>query len=357
MIDQMEEGEPYREDLSEIAEAGRRAAELTKQLLTFSRRQGAWPRKTNLNDVVRSTEKMLRRVIGEDICLECCLSEDLANIKIDPNQMEQVLMNLAVNSRDAMPDGGKIELSTRNIYIGKEAARKNKEAHIGEHVCLSFKDSGTGIDSDVAGSIFEPFFTTKELGKGTGLGLSVVYGIAKQYNGWIELASEKGKGTEFIIYFPRSNGEDEHEDQGPETSKDTQKLDVKKHGILLVEDENDVQKYVNKVLTEKGYIVYSAANAEEAWEAFEKHRENIDIVFTDVILPGESGLELAKRITNAEQKLPIVLGSGYTTDMEAVRASIASKGYDFIQKPYKQDELVSILHSAINQKKDHICNK
>jgi two-component system cell cycle sensor histidine kinase/response regulator CckA len=304
-------GTPIRKHLDQIKLAAERAAALTQQLLAFSRQQVLQPKVLNLNAVVHSVSKMLLRVIGEDVTLNLAPGEPLGSIKADLGQIEQVLMNLAVNARDAMPEGGKILIETANVELDETYARQHQSVKPGSYVMLSFSDTGCGMDAKTMAQIFEPFFTTKEPGKGTGLGLSTVYGTVKQSGGYVWAYSEPMRGTTFKIYFPRIDGSAEKLiaprsdlafDRGTET-------------ILLVEDDDAVRALIAELLRGAGYTVLEANGANAAIEVAERHRNSIHLVLTDVIMPGMSGGDLIVHLRAHQPNLAILFMSGYASDL------------------------------------------
>ena len=328
---------PLRADVEEIARAAGRAAALTAQLLAFGRRQILRPQLIRLNALVQDMQKMLRPVIGEDVELVLSLAPGLGNIRTDPGQVEQVLTNLALNARDAMPSGGRVAIATSNCEIGPLSLPEHPEVKPGRYVLLQVSDSGTGIEPRVLEHLFEPFFTTKEKGKGTGLGLSTAYGIIKQSGGYIFCASVVGRGTRFDIYFPLHAGEVEEEAAhtvlapvGP----------AKAATVLLVEDEEAVRHFAWSVLTAGGYRVLEAAGAADALEATQAAGEPVDLLLTDVVMPGMNGRLLAERLTGAFPRLKVLFMSGYTENAVAPRG-VVEKGTAFIQKPFGADDLLA----------------
>lgn len=337
----LEPDNPYRENLEEIRLAGKRASSLTQQLLAFSRKQILKPKILDLNQVVKGMERMLVRIIGEDIHLDSQLEPRLDKIKADTSQMEQIILNLTVNAVDAMPDGGTLTIKTQNINFPQDAANRPADSRPGNFVYLSFYDSGAGIDKKVISQIFEPFFTTKA--NGTGLGLSVVYGIVKQHNGWIDVHSEPGGGTTFSIYFP-ALASDEEEYLEPEVSL----MEVGGNGekILFVEDETGVREFSTKALRDYGYEVTEAVNAGEAGEIFEKQKGNFHLVVCDIVLPDKSGIELTENLQSLHQNLKILLISGYA-DHRSHWKDLVKKGIPFLQKPYSLVDLLKTVKEAV----------
>ncbi len=330
----MGNNDPFYAILNEIKEAGDRAARLTGQLLAFSRKQVFQPEVLNLNEVVREINKMLRRLIGEDIDLQTNLSPTLGLVETDVGQIEQVIMNLAVNARDSMPGGGKLTIETANIELDEEYATHHVSVIPGSYVVLSISDNGIGMTPEVQAQIFDPFFTTKERDKGTGLGLSTVYGIVKQSRGNIWVYSEVGKGTTFKIYLPRL-------DKAVEGEKDAVLRGEACRGsetILVVEDNESVRNLAIKVLERFGYRVLKAKTGQEAIEIFEGYEGPVHLLLTDVIMPLMNGKELAEKLEVLQPDLKVLFMSGYT-DNAIVHHGILDKGIAFIQKPFLPEDL------------------
>ncbi|HEY8241742.1 MAG TPA: ATP-binding protein, partial [Kiritimatiellia bacterium] len=291
ILNRLKPNDPIRKEVEEICKASDRAHSLTRQLLAFSRKQVLDPRVLNLNTILADMEQLLKRMIGEDVELETSFDPGLATVKVDHGQIEQVIFNLAVNARDAMPSGGKLKVSTKNVVLSDKISRGHVSVTPGNYVALSVTDTGLGMSEYVQAHIFEPFFTTKEVGKGTGLGLSMVYGIIQQSNGHIMFESKKGKGTTFTIYLPRIAA------PGPIVEK---KALVETRGgsetILLVEDEEVVRKLAQRILAEQGYTLLTASNGHEALKICEKHLNPINMMLTDIVMPQISGRALAQRL-------------------------------------------------------------
>ncbi|MBM4322940.1 MAG: response regulator [Deltaproteobacteria bacterium] len=342
----MKEEEPLYENLKEILQASQRAASLTRQLLLFSRKQPMEPFALNLSDTVNNLMKMLKRLIGENIAVETHLEPNLWIVKADPGNMEQVIMNLVVNARDAMPEGGKITIKTENVDIDKGYCDIYNYARPGQFICLSVEDTGIGMDKEIIQHIFEPFFTTKGVGKGTGLGLSVVYGIVKQHEGWINVYSEPGQGSIFKVYLPVSSEETKYETKREVIS--IQDFQGKGERILLVEDDSGIREFVNKVLTKSGYEVLEASNTQEALDISEKESGGLALVFSDVVLPDKSGLQLAEELLLRKPTLKVLLTSGYT-DQKSQWSVIKEKGYCFIQKPYNLNDLLRVVREVLDK--------
>jgi two-component system, cell cycle sensor histidine kinase and response regulator CckA len=326
--------DPLRLHIEEVRKAGERAAGLTRQLLAFSRKQVLRPEVIDLNEVVREMEKMLRRLIGEDIVLRVALGPGLGSVKADPGQVEQVLMNLAVNARDAMPRGGKLTIGTENVHLDEGYAAHHVSVAPGHYVMLAVSDTGSGMDEETRARIFEPFFTTKEKGKGTGLGLSTVYGIVKQSGGHIWVYSEAGRGTTFKIYLPRVDaGAWEHR-PAAESAEGLTGTET----ILLAEDDELVRNMTRIILSGYGYRVLAAENGAAAISIFESTEEPIHLLLTDVVMPGLSGRELADRLTRLRPETKVLYMSGYTDDA-IVHHGVLEEGVNFLQKPFTPDAL------------------
>ena len=344
----LKESDPFYENFKEIQQASVRAAKLTRQLLLFSRQQPMDLHLMTLNETVDNLMKMLKRLIGEDITVQTDLDPNLWTNMADPGNMEQVIMNLVVNARDAMPEGKKITIKTENVDIDEGYCEIYKYAHPGKFVCLSVEDTGIGMDKEFIQHIFEPFFTTKGPGKGTGLGLSVVYGIVKQNEGWINVYSEPGRGSVFKVYLPASFVESK--DETKEEVISIQDCHGKGERILLVEDDDGIREFAKRVLFESGYVGFEAANAEEALNIFGKEKEDFHLVFSDVVLPEKSGLQLVEQLLCRKPELKVLLTSGYT-DQKSQWPVICEKGYRFIQKPYGLTDLLRVVREVIEQGK------
>jgi PAS domain S-box-containing protein len=333
LLGRVKAGDPLRDALEEIHKAGERAAGLTQQLLAFSRKQILQPRVLDLNRVVEQMRPMLERLMGEDVEVCVQLQAEAATICADPNQLEQVLMNLAGNSRDAMPAGGKFSIETGFVECDESHAQLRPGTHAGSYVMLAVSDTGGGMSEKTRGHIFEPFFTTKEVGKGTGLGLSTIHGIVEQSGGYIEVASELGRGTTFKIYIP--GVVDAQADSGkPKAAAAMGGQET----VLVVEDQAEVREYAAAALRAYGYQVIEAANAEEAMMLCEREGERIDLILTDVVMPGLSGRELADRLKQREHGIKMLFMSGHTDDT-MVHHGVLRKEAEFIQKPFGPDQL------------------
>jgi hypothetical protein len=336
--------DPSRNDIEEIKRAAERATSLTNQLLAFSRKQVMQPKILDLNAVVAVMDKMLRRLIGEDIELITIFGPGLGRVSADPGQIEQVIMNLAVNARDAMPDGGKLTIETANVEFDEAYARERVAVIPGRYIMLAMSDTGCGMDAETQSHLFEPFFTTKEPGKGTGLGLSTVYGIIKQSGGNIWVYSEPGSGTTFKIYLPRVDSPLES------TKRDHVAIEML-HGsetVLLVEDEDIVRELACRVLQMYGYNVLAARSGMEALLICERHPIPIHLLVTDVVMPKMNGRELAKRLKALYPKMRVLFTSGYTG--EAInRHGDLEPDFSFLQKPFTPDILVRKIRELLDK--------
>ncbi|MBS2027638.1 MAG: response regulator [Deltaproteobacteria bacterium] len=343
-VRELKASDPLREDLEEIRKAGERAAALTRQLLAFSRQQVLAPQVLDVNDVVRSMEKMLRRLIGEDIDLKVKVSTNLYSVLADPGQLEQVIMNLVVNARDAMPQGGGLIIETENVRLDVGYASTHFEVSPGEYVMLAVSDTGMGMDAQTQARIFEPFFTTKGPGKGTGLGLSTVYGIVKQSKGHIWVYSEPGKGTTFKIYVPR------HGDVAQPVAAEPPEVTnlTGNETILLVEDDEQVRLVARGILRKSGYNVLEARNAGEALLICERHPQRIHLLLTDVVMPQVNGVELAKRLGAVRPDMKVICMSGYTGEA-VLQHGIIDSGLAYIQKPLTPASLLTKLRQVLDR--------
>jgi signal transduction histidine kinase/CheY-like chemotaxis protein len=327
--EQLRRDGPEMEYADEVRHAAERASALTNQLLAFSRQQMAVPRVVDLNEIAQGIDKMLRRIIGEDIQLEIRLSPGIPAVKVDPSHIDQVIMNLAVNSRDAMPDGGRLIIETGEVELSGEYADRHIGLEAGWYVMLAVSDTGCGMDAATKARIFEPFFTTKEKGKGTGLGLSIVYGIVKQNGGDILVYSEPGRGTAFKIYLPAVMTTAEalvRESQGETAVPATET-------ILLVEDDPQVRTLTRTILVRLGYRVLQAESAAEALRIASGHEGPLDLLLTDVVMPRMNGTELARHVQIARPGMRVLYMSGYT-DSGVIDQGMLAAGTPFIQKPF-----------------------
>jgi PAS domain S-box-containing protein len=338
--------DPSREDLGAVKNAAERATALTRQLLAFGRRQALSPKILNLNRTVESLEKMLRRVIGEDVTLVTRLDPMLAATKADPGQLEQVLMNLAVNARDAMPDGGQLVIETKNVTLDDAYTNQRTVIHPGNYVMFSVSDTGVGLSKEEVERVFEPYFMTKGAREdkkvGSGLGLSTVYGIVKQSGGYIWAHSASGSGTTFKVYLPAAEGiEDSHAEDSYSFSR------AGTETILLVEDEEDVRKLARRVLIESGYGVVEARNGAEALIAANEHEGRIELMLTDVIMPLMNGPEVARRQASLRPEMKVLFMSGYT-DGSLSQKGLLEPGTELLQKPFPPSALLERVRKALD---------
>jgi signal transduction histidine kinase len=344
LLEELPTHHPMREDLEEVLRAGQRAAELTSQLLAFSRRRVMELRNINLNELVTSTGSLLHRLIGEHIALKLELEPRLGQVRVDPGQLVQVVMNLAVNARDAMPSGGTLSIRTANVELEGTHAAPAPELPPGRYVLLRVTDTGVGMDEATRAHLFEPFFTTKAPGAGTGLGLSTVLGIVQQSCGAIRVRSAPGEGATFDVYLPRFEGT-----ASPDTGNAGRPRP--EHGtelILLVEDDEQVRQLVRRILTHHGYEVLEAASPEAALVHFEKHGDSVDLLLTDVVMPQMSGRQLAERLLEGHRKLKVLYMSGYTEDV-ALQHGVVESSVAFLSKPITPRSLLRKLREVLDQ--------
>jgi two-component system, cell cycle sensor histidine kinase and response regulator CckA len=333
-----------RDAAQQISLAAERAANLTRQLLTFSRRQIIQTRALDLNEVVGQLSKMLQRLLGEDICLHVNYAATLPPIFADQGMIEQIMMNLAVNSRDAMPKGGHLTINTSTLRVDDAYANQNSDAFVGETVCMTITDTGCGIPEENLSRIFEPFFTTKAVGQGTGLGLATVYGIVKQHSGWMRVQSEVGKGTTFQIYLPCGKGKK----MRAEISTEKFTLRGGTETILLVEDEAAVRNLVNQMLQKLGYTVLEADSGVAALKVWKHNREKIHLLLTDMIMPdGMTGRELAEILQFDRPEIKVIFTSGYNAEIVG-EDFVLHEGLNFLQKPYQPKKLARVLRECLD---------
>ena len=336
--------DPRKAYIQEIQKAGERAGHLTRQLLAFSRKAVVEPRVLDLNALVTGTEKMLRRLIGEDISLTATLAPTLERVKGDAGQIEQVIVNLVVNARDAMPQGGKLNIETRNVELDTDYAKLHPEVKPGRYVMVAVSDTGSGMSEETKARIFEPFFTTKGQGQGTGLGLATVYGIVTQCGGHFDVHTDVGQGTSFKIYLPSV---DDHLPSG----KSNHGVKIVPHGretILLVEDEDAVRKITKLTLQSLNYNVLEAENGKQALRLCEEHTQPIHLLLTDVVMPEMGGRQLAERLAASRQGIKILFLSGYTDDA-VVRHGILKAEVAFLQKPFRPCGLANKVREVLDQ--------
>ena len=340
---QLGENNALCEHALEIEKAGQRAASLTKQLLAFSRQQVLTPAVLSLNTLVLDMEKMLPRLLGEDIEVSLVQDAELGNVKADQGQIEQVIMNLAVNARDAMPAGGKLKIQTANAVLDQTYARNHPGSKAGDYVMLAVSDTGTGMDAGTLAHMFEPFFTTKERGKGTGLGLATVYGIVKQSNGYISVESSPGKGSSFQIYLQRYEGQPTAEAQTDDRAENLRGSE----SILLAEDSESLRKLAQSNLESAGFHVLSAHSGEEALEIARRHGRTFDLLLTDVVMPGMNGRVLAEQLLPGQPGMKVLYMSGYTDSFIAGHG-VLEPGTNLLHKPFTEDVLIRKVREVLD---------
>jgi two-component system, cell cycle sensor histidine kinase and response regulator CckA len=332
-------GASQRADVQAIGEAGQRAASLTAQLLTFSRRTILTLTVLDLNQTVHKLGAMLTRLIGEDVKLSMALSTEFTPINADPSQVDQVLVNLVLNARDAMPSGGELTISTKSMELGPN---DTSGLPAGKYVALVVRDTGVGMSDEVKGKLFEPFFTTKGVGKGTGLGLATLYGIMQQLHGHVSVESSVGKGSTFTLLFPTA-------DRAQPTKSKAAENDAVVHGsgtILVVEDEPAVRQLVRRVVKARGYVVLDAPDGVQALALMSKHEGPIDLLITDVVMPNMGGRELAERIRERDPRVKVIFMSGYTDD-EVIRQGVSHAEQAFLQKPFSATGLAEKVREVL----------
>jgi PAS domain S-box-containing protein len=345
IINQLRADDPLRKDVEQIQKSGERAASLTRQLLAFSRKQLLQLQVLDLNTIVLDMEKMLRRLIGEDIQLVTVLDPLARPVKADSGQLEQIILNLVLNARDAMPYGGELTIETANIYLDEDYARRHVDVTPGAYMMLSVTDTGVGMDAETQSHIFEPFFTTKEPGKGTGLGLATIYGIVKQSHGHIWVYSELGEGSVFKVYLPQAEEAVILSDEGFLPVEISNKSET----ILLVEDEEMVRDLARRVLLNGGYTVFDASDGQEAIQLCQNLSHPIDLLVTDVIMPGEiSGRQLAEKLMALQPRIKVIYISGYTDDA-IVHHGVLQSGRVFLQKPFTADALLNAVRQVLDE--------
>ena len=342
LLEDLGPDDPHREDLAQIRKASESAAALTRQLLAFSRQQVLQPQILNLNDSVAGTEMLLKRLIGEDVQLATLLAPDLGMAIIDPGQLEQIIMNLAVNARDAMPGGGRLTIETANVDMDETYLQAHPPAQAGRYVMLAVSDTGTGMDARTQAHIFEPFFTTKASGKGTGLGLATVYGIVKQSGGFIWVYSEPGHGTTFKIYFPWA-GEPTQRRAAVPVATPRQGTET----VLVVEDAASVRTVMRQGLERYGYTVLEAPDGDTALQLAAKHHGPIHLLLTDVVMPGVSGRQLADQLVRLRPGIKVLYASGYTDDA-IIHHGILEPGIAYLQKPFTRDALARTVREVLD---------
>jgi PAS domain S-box-containing protein len=342
VADELEEGTAAHTDVVEIRKAAERATELTRQLLIFSRRETVRPAPADLNDVVRDVERLLRRTLGEHVELVVDLDRDVPPVLADPGRVEQVLVNLAVNARDAMPDGGRLVIETSDVELDRDFLQEHPDVSPGRYVRLTVADNGSGMEPEVAARAFEPFFSTKHKGEGTGLGLATVYGIVSGAGGQISLYSEPGDGTVFRVHLPAA---DSAAPASP--GEDPAYITGRGESVLLVEDEDTVRTLAKRILTEGGYRVSAASRGRDALRLLEDPRREFDLLISDVVMPGMRGVELARRAEELRPKLPVLMMSGYTTPLaEEDRRAMADA--PLLEKPFSRRDLLGEVRAVLD---------
>jgi two-component system, cell cycle sensor histidine kinase and response regulator CckA len=344
VAEDLDQTDPRREDVQEIRDAATRAAGLTRQLLAFSRKEVIRPEIIDLNEAIANVNKLLARTIGEEIELHVGLAPDLWHTTIDRGQLEQVVLNLAINSRDAMSGGGgKLFVETANCEVDSGSAAAHPGLRPGRYVCLTVRDTGRGMSKEVLNRIFEPFFTTKGRGAGTGLGLSTVYGIVKQAEGYVLAESEPGRGATFTIYLPVTDAIAEHHGAGPEPGRENARAAT----ILVAEDEPGIRRIAERILSGAGFHVLAAASGSEALELTRRHGDDIDVLLTDVVMPQMSGVELADRLKHDHPRLESIFMSGYPDAMLSERGVLEDK-HRYLHKPFTSADLLSEIERALD---------
>ena len=330
--------------LHRVEQAAERSTALTRQLLAYSRKQTLQRRPLALNELVEQTVGLLRRVIGENIAVELHLAPSLPQIFADASSIDQVIMNLALNARDAMPDGGQLTLTTTAFEIDAATRAQHPDAQPGAHVCLTVRDSGHGMDAATVSRIFDPFFTTKEPGKGTGMGMATVHGVVKQHHGWIDVESAPGRGTLFRVVFPVSAGKIDDPCESPQTAVSAAPSAINGHRtILVVEDEELVRQFVDEALSALGYRVLPAANGREALEIWATRRDDIDLLLTDMVMPESiSGRQLARTLVGEKPALKVIFTSGYSAESMGPDSE-QPNGHAFLAKPFLTDRLAQVV--------------
>ncbi|MGE5569217.1 MAG: PAS domain S-box protein [Rhodospirillales bacterium] len=342
VLDQLSLGDPLRGYVEEVLTAASRAVALTNQLLAFSRRQVLQPRVLNVNALLSSTEKMLRRLIGEDIDLVFRLDPNAGNLRADPGQIEQVIFNLVVNSRDAIPGGGRITIETAAAQLDTKYSKTHLGVRPGDYVLIAVSDTGHGMDAETKRHIFEPFFTTKEPGRGTGLGLATVYGIVKQSGGEVWVYSEPGQGTTFKVYFPRVN-----EAESPAERATPAEESRGAETVLVVEDEEGVRELIAEMLRQRGYTVLTAENGVEALRVSAQYPDPIHLLVTDVVMPQMSGKQLADTLAPLRPGIKVLYLSGYT-EYSALHHGVLEPGFEFLGKPFSRETLARKVRQVLD---------
>ena len=334
---------PQRKSLQEIDSAAGRASTLIRQLLMFSRKQVMQFRPLDLNEILRHALEMLQRLVGEHVEIVFQPCDVLSSVQADASMIEQIIMNLAVNARDAMPDGGRVFIGTSLKDIDRQPTPADPESRVGKYVCLTFRDNGTGMDAQTLGRIFEPFFTTKPAGKGTGLGLSTVFGIVRQHHGWLEVESQPGQGTTFLMFFPAATQAAQKLEPVVETS-----LKSGRETLLVAEDESALREMVVEVLKLQGYTVLEAGSGPDALQVWEKSEQPVDLLLTDMLMPGGmTGSDLAAQLSKRSPRLKVIYTSGYSDGMAGKDISLL-EGRDFLSKPYSVGKLAQLVRQCLD---------
>ena len=346
----MREDDPIMEDIRDIRKAGKRGASLTRQLLAFSRRQMIQPQIMDLNELIADLERMIFRLIGEDIEMRFTPNKDLWRVEADPGQIEQIIVNLAINARDAMPDGGKLIIETENVELDEEYVQYRSKVTPGEYVMIAITDTGCGMDAETMENVFEPFFTTKGTGKGTGLGLSVAYGIVKQHKGNIWVYSEPQKGTAFKIYLPRCTKKtgQEYKSRSPVEAAKLQGGET----ILVVDDDDTILRAVVRMLKQYGYKTLQATSGAQARIVADEHQGPIHLLLTDVVMPGLSGRETAERVLVGRPEMNLIFMSGYTGNAIA-HHGVLDPEVNFISKPFSNEDLARKVRMVLDESREN----
>ena len=342
LLAQISPNDPIYEKIKAIHDSGNKAASLTRQLLAFSRKQVLEKKVISINKIIRNFLKILSKMVGEDIVIKTYLSKETCTIEADPGQIEQIIMNLIINAKDAMPDGGEIIIETDVIQLDEFYTNKNVEVKPGKYVLLTISDSGEGMDEEVTAKIFEPFFTTKELGRGTGLGLSIVYGIVKQHNGYIFVYSEKNKGTTFKIYFPASDKIPENE----ESKTGNREILQGNETILIVDDDHSICQFILDILKPLGYNCLIANSGREAIDIIRKYKGDIHLLLTDIVMPYMNGRQLAEIIKKERPDIKIIFMSGYTENVITQNGEFEKEIYN-LSKPITPIKLIQKIRSVL----------